>query len=220
MNMQLVIGNKNYSSWSLRPWLLLKAFDIHFEEINISLNSDQLSERLSVHSPTARVPVLKERELIIWDSLSICEYINEVHLEGQGWPHTPKDRALARAITCEMHAGFNALRSAMPMNIRAKRSIDLASDARRDIHRIDDIWSAHHRSGWLFETFSIADCFFAPVALRFETYAVDLSEAARQYQHKLLAHDALREWIDAALLETEILDVDEVGIDITSQLHS
>lgn len=211
MNLTLVIGNKNYSTWSLRPWLLLKAFDVHFEEVSVSLKDEGLRDRLLEFSPTARVPVLKERDLAVWDSLAICEYVNDVHLEGAGWPHTPIDRARARAITCEMHTGFNALRGAMPMNIRARRSVAVTPDIARDIARIDEIWSAHHQSGWLFDRFSIADCFYAPVAFRFETYGIELSEAARQYQHRLLAHPALQSWVDDALKETEVVEADEAG---------
>lgn len=211
MNLTLVIGNKNYSTWSLRPWLLLKALNVHFNEVPVSLAPEGLRERLLEFSPTARVPVLIERDLVVWDSLAICEYINDVHLEGQGWPHTPKDRARARALTCEMHTGFGALRAAMPMNIRAKRSVPITPDVAQDIARIEDIWANHHRSGWLFDRFSIADCFFAPVAFRMETYDVQLNEAASQYQHKLLSHPALKTWVDDAVKETEIIEADEAG---------
>ncbi len=211
MNVKLVIGNQNYSTWSLRPWLLLKAFNVHFEEVKVSLAEEGLRERLLEHSPTAKVPVLIERDLHIWDSLAICEYVNDVHLEGKGWPHTAKDRAKARAVTCEMHSGFVAVRGAMPMNIRAKRKVNITPAVAQDIARIEAIWADHHRSGWLFESFSIADCFFAPVAFRFQTYGVELNEAASQYQHKLLAHPAMALWVEAALAEDEILPVDEAG---------
>ncbi|TCS43876.1 glutathione S-transferase family protein [Reinekea marinisedimentorum] len=211
MNITLVTANKNYSTWSLRPWLLLKAFKVHFNEVYESLNGDDLRERLLKHSATAKVPVLVENSVTIWDSLAICEYVSEVHLEGQGWPKSPIARAKARAITCEMHSGFSALRNAMPMNIRARRRIEMTADIERDIARIDEIWSAHHASGWLFEEFSIADCFYAPVAFRFETYGVKLSEAATQYQHKLLAHPAMVAWKEKALAETEIVAMDEAG---------
>ena len=211
MNLSLVIGNQNYSSWSLRPWLLLKAFDVHFEEIKESLQSDGLRERLLKHSPTAKVPVLFEQEACIWDSLAICEYINDVHLDGTGWPHSPIERAKARAVTCEMHSGFFALRGAMPMNVRARRQVDMTDDIQKDINRIEQIWANHHRSGWLFETFSIADCFYAPVAFRFQTYGVELNDKASQYMHKLLSHPAVELWVEASKAEDETLWVDEVG---------
>ena len=212
MNLKLVIGNQNYSTWSLRPWLFLKAFNMHFEEVKVSLADAGLRERLLEHSPTAKVPVLIERDLHVWDSLAICEYVNDVYLEGKGWPHTPKERAKARAVTCEMHSGFSALRNAMPMNIRAKRKIEITPDVARDIARVEDIWANHHqRAGWLFETFSIADCFYAPVAFRFETYGITLNDAATAYQQKLLGHPVLQEWVAAALAESEVLPVDEAG---------
>ncbi len=211
MNLKLVIGNQNYSTWSLRPWLFLKAFNMHFEEQKISLAEAGLRERLLAHSPTAKVPVLIERDLHIWDSLAICEYVNDVYLEGKGWPHTPKERAKARAITCEMHAGFSALRSAMPMNIRAKRSIKITPAVAQDIARVEEIWANHHKSGWLFESFSIADCFYAPVAFRFATYGITVSKAATAYQQKLLAHPKMEEWVEAALAEDEIIPADEAG---------
>jgi glutathione S-transferase len=214
MNLQLVIGNKNYSTWSLRPWLLLKAFNVHFEEVNVSLAQEGLRDRLLEHSPSAKVPVLIERDLHVWDSLAICEYVNDVHLEGKGWPHSPKDRAKARTVTSEMHSGFFGVRGTMPMNIRARRRLDITQDAAKDIARIEEIWADHHRSGWLFESFSIADCFYAPVAFRFLTYGVELNEAASQYMHKLLAHPALEEWVNAAKAEAEVLDVDEAGEDV------
>lgn len=214
MHLKLVIGNKNYSSWSLRPWVLLKAFDVHFIEENVTLADKGLRERLLAFSPSARVPVMIERDLTIWDSLAICEYINDIHLDGKGWPHVPKERAKARAVTCEMHAGFPALRSQLPMNIRAKRLIEMTPELERDIARVDDIWSQQHRNGWLFETFSIADCFYAPVAFRFDTYGIELSESAEQYKQKLLAHPALQEWKQSALSEAETLDCEEIGVPV------
>jgi glutathione S-transferase len=215
MNVTLVTANKNYSTWSLRPWLLLKAFKVHFNEVYESLNGEDLRDRLLQYSATAKVPVLKENSVTVWDSLAICEYINEVYLENEGWPRSTIARAKARAIVSEMHSGFGALRHAMPMNIRAKRRIQINTDIENDITRIDHIWSDHHASGWLFDTFSIADCFYAPVAFRFETYGIKLSETAQQYQHKLLAHPAMVEWKEKALAETEIVDMDEAGEEIS-----
>lgn len=215
MNLTLVTANKNYSSWSLRPWLLLKAFNIHFNDVFESLNGDDLRERLLKHSPSAKVPVLIENKATVWDSLAICEYINDVHLDGKGWPHNAIQRANARSITSEMHSGFSALRNAMPMNIRAKREIELSEDIQKDIARIDEIWSQHHASGWLFEEFSIADCFFAPVAFRFATYGVELSEPAHQYHQKLLAHPGMERWKELALAEAEVVEMDEAGKEIS-----
>jgi glutathione S-transferase len=214
MTIKLVIGNKNYSTWSLRPWLLLSAFDIRFDEVSESLQPDRLRARLLAHSPAGRVPVLVDADALVWDSLAICEYVSEVHLAGQGWPRSAPDRAKARAICCEMHAGFTALRAALPMNIRAKRKVDLSAACRADIARIDAIWSDHRPDSWLFDTFGIADCFYAPVALRFETYGIELTPAARAYQVRLLAQPAVQRWIQAALSETDVVAADEAGLEI------
>ena len=160
--MQLVIGNKNYSSWSLRPWLLLKAFDVPFEEQNISLiglGTQELTSRLRQFSPSAKVPVLIDGERVIWDTLAICEYVSEQYLSGQGWPSEATDRARARVVAAEMHSGFSAMRNALPMNYRAKRQIELTDEVLADIKRIDEIWSECQskdvNSAWLFGEFSI-----------------------------------------------------------------
>ncbi len=216
--MQLVIGNKNYSSWSLRPWLLLRAFNVAFDEQWVSLDGPDLTARLKAFSDSARVPVLNDGELSIWDSMAICEYINEVHLLGIGWPSDTVDRALARAVCAEMHSGFVALRSEMPMNIRASRIIDPSEACLADIARVDQIWSRYARANSngdlrLFGEFGISDCMFAPVVMRFKTYQPELSNAAKDYMASMLDTTALKEWIADALKETEILDVDEAGVD-------
>jgi len=219
--MKLVIGNKNYSSWSLRPWLLMTAHGLKFDEISISLKQEfaarALADRkLGQYSPTYKVPVLIDDELTVWDSLAICEYISERYLDNRGWPKEVALRAQARAVCAEMHAGFNALRNELPMNCRASRQLEFSDDVQKDIARIDQLWSADYQktgkqSGWLFGDFSIADCFYAPVALRFNTYQVELSQASAQYQARLLAHGAVKSWIESALQESEILQVCEVG---------
>jgi len=214
--MKLVIGNKNYSTWSLRPWLLLSAFDVKFNEIQESLFHEGLKQRLQKYSPTSRVPVLIEDELTIWDSLAICEYISEKYLNGKGWPQDQNMRAEARAICAEMHSGFNALRNELPMNCRAKRKIEISAGAADDIRRIDSIWSEYSKKNssiglWLFGEFSIADCFFAPVALRFLTYGVQLSPQAQQYAEQLLSHPSLLNWVELSKKETEIIAEDEAG---------
>ncbi|WP_019603612.1 glutathione S-transferase family protein [Teredinibacter turnerae] len=221
--MKLVIGNKNYSSWSLRPWLLLRHFSLPFDELPISLGEKQLSEHLRQFSPSARVPVLVDGHTTVWDSLAICEYINEQYLEGRGWPRPVAARAKARAVVAEMHAGFAALRSEMPMNCRALRRIELSDAAKRDIARIDEIWSQtqHQELGsWLFGSFSIADCFFAPVAFRIQTYGIHLSQPASEYCEHLLNHNGMRAWKAAALEEKEIVVDDEVGEDILPSIQA
>lgn len=214
--MKLVIANKNYSTWSMRPWLLISAFDLDFTEINESLGGDDLKERLRRHSPSCKVPVLIDGELTVWDSLAICEYISERYLNGDGWPADTAIRGHARSVAAEMHSSFMALRAEMPMNIRAKKTIALSEAALSDVQRINEIWTDCRRqygeSGpWLFGRFSIADCMFAPVVMRFQTYRVDLSEASRTYIKTVLTHDSVQAWINAALEETEIIEADEAG---------
>ena len=214
--MKLVIGNKNYSSWSLRPWLLLAHFGVDFEEVQESLRADGLKARFAQYSPTSRVPVLIDDEIVVWDSLAICEYVSEQYLAGKGWPRDKVLRAEARAVCAEMHAGFMGLRSELPMNCRATRKVDASAAAKQDIARIDDIWSRcmeRHPGGWLYGEFSIADCFYAPVVMRFKTYGVALSELAAQYQAFALEQTALNRWVESALTETEIIPEDEAGVD-------
>ena len=215
--MQLVIGNKNYSSWSLRAWLLLKSFAVLFDEINVSLAQPGLTERLRQFSPTSRVPVLIDNEKTFWDSLAICEYISEQYLDGKGWPAEPAIRGQARSITCEMHAGFTALRNELPMNCRARRRVSITQQCRNDIARIDHIWSHYPTSQtdqqqpWLFGDFCIADCFYAPVVLRVVTYDIPMSNAASAYVRSMLNHAALQTWLSEAQQETEMLPEDEKG---------
>ncbi len=216
--MRLVIGNKNYSTWSLRPWMLLDAFHVSFDEQLVSLNAERLSNRLSEFSDTARVPVLQDEGLSVWDSLAICEYLNDNYLAGQGWPEGKSDKAIARAICAEMHAGLSAMRNEMPMNVRASRYVELSAAAQADLQRVDAIWSEHarpdsHGDLRLFGKFSIADCFFAPVVMRCACYQPELSAAAQAYADSMRQHPSLQKWIADALSETEVIDEDEAGID-------
>ena len=212
--MQLIIGNKNYSSWSLRPWLLLTHFKLAFEELRIPLGQRETSELLAEHSPTFQVPVLRHEELSIWESLAICEYINEQFLNGDAWPKRAPDRALARAYCAEMHAGFNSLRSELPMNCRARRRLTYSMACENDIHRIDAMWQDalnRHNGQWLFGDFSIVDCMFAPVATRFQTYRISISDQSQDYVTHLLSCPAMEEWYRAAYAEKEELSASEVG---------
>ncbi len=212
--MKLIIGNKNYSSWSLRPWLLLSTFKLEFDEIQESLRSAGLKSRLSQYSPTSRVPVLIDESLTVWDSLAICEYVSEKYLDHQGWPKDQALRAEARSICAEMHAGFMGLRSELPMNCRAKRKVELSASALQDIARIDQIWSKcllDNNGPWLFGEFSIADCFYAPVVMRFKTYGISLSKTASKYQAFFLQHNELNQWVEAARSESETVPEDEAG---------
>ncbi len=215
--MKLIIGNKNYSSWSLRPWLLLSAFDLHFEEVRIPLFVEGFKAEIEKHSAAGKVPVLEDADLVVWDSLAICEYVSEKYLEGKGWPEDEKMRAEARSCSAEMHSGFATLRNEMPMNCRAiDRKIDMTSELQDDISRIDSLWTSliskySVRGPWLFGEFSIADCMFAPVVFRFNTYNPELSENSRGYTKTMLAHPALKLWFKQAKEEVETIAYSEVG---------
>ena len=220
--MKLVIGNKNYSSWSLRPWLLLRQFNIDFEEIQVSLRAEGIRERIGKYSPTGKVPILLDQGLTIWDSLAICEYVSDHYLDGKGWPQDPGRRAEARSVSAEMHSGFTALRSEMPMNCRARRQAQVSDAARRDIDRIAQMWeycsSKYSGSGpWLFGGFSIADCMFAPVVLRFLTYGIKISEPGKAYMDTMTNNSHLIDWIAAAKQEKEFLSANETGTDMLSE---
>lgn len=207
MSLTLVIGNKNYSSWSLRPWLLLRQFGLAFDEIKLPLDTPEFYVRLQQYSPAGRVPVLLDGGLSVWDSLAICEYLNERYLDGRGWPADQAACARARAISAEMHSGFSALRNALPMNCRKRVPTPaLDADVQRDIARIRSIWhearTQHVGQGaFLFGKFSIADAMYAPVAVRFASYAIELGAIERDYLDTLLTLPAMREWFAEAATE-------------------
>ncbi|WDI94589.1 glutathione S-transferase family protein [Xanthomonas campestris] len=197
---RLVIGDKTLSSWSLRPWLLLRHFQVPFEEVALPLNTPEFQARIAGYSPTRLVPVLWDGTLHVWDSLAICEYVNECWLDGRGWPADPAVRAQARAAAAEMHGGFAALRSQLPMDLaRVPGPAHWDATAERDIARIQALWAslrAEHGQGGAFlcGDFGIVDAMFAPVALRFVSYGVPLFEAAGDYLAALDSLPALREW--------------------------
>ena len=214
MKPTLVIGNKNYSSWSLRPWLLLRHFDVPFDEIRVPLNQSDTAEQLAALSPSGKVPVLLHEGRAVWESLAICEYINERFVEGRAWPQDFAARAHARAIACEMHAGFKALRSEWPMNIRLHSHMPLNRHLGADLARIEMIWNecvAISGGPWLYGEFSIADAMYAPVALRFHSYQPPLTDVSRAYVERLIEHRPLAAWMAAARLENEVIKEDEVG---------
>ncbi len=204
--MELIIGNKNYSSWSLRPWLLMKHFEVAFEERKISLYSAETASLLDTYCPNKKVPVLNDGNVTVWDSLAICEYINEQYLDGKGYQNDGTKRAIARSLACEMHSGFVNIRTYMSMDIRAsnKKYDTNNNELAKEIQRIDDIF-ASAEGEFLCGEFGIVDCFFAPVAFRFRTYNVALSDKAQQYQQKLLALPAMKLWENDALEETEMI---------------
>jgi glutathione S-transferase len=215
-NLKLVIGNKNYSSWSLRPWLLLRHMGIPFEEIYIPIYTPQSASALAKWSPSGLVPALHDGELAVWDSLAICEYLNERFPALQLWPENTADRAQARSMCAEMHAGFSALRQSMSMNIRARRpGKGRTPECMKDVDRIISLWTrcrAQYAAGgpFLFGHFTIADAMYVPVVLRFSTYAVALEGAARSYADTMLALPAMREWIAAAEVERERIEQYEI----------
>jgi glutathione S-transferase len=213
--MKLLIGNKNYSSWSLRPWLLLKQAGISFEEELLRFGTPDFAARVKRHSPAGRVPVLVDGELAIWDSLAIAEYVAEKFPDKGLWPDATPARALARSICAEMHSGFSDLRSRMTMNCQTHfTNVLFDVKVRREAARIVDIWQdARQRFGgtspFLFGRFTVADAFFAPVTIRFSGYGVPLPPVAQQYVDTILALPAMQQWIAAAKAETELYAPDE-----------
>jgi glutathione S-transferase len=199
----LVIGDKNYSSWSMRPWLALAAFDIPFSEIMIKLYQPDSTTRIAQYSAAGKVPVLLGRDLAVWDSLAICEFVAEQFPDRGLWPQNTTARAVARSICAEMHSGFQGLRSAMPMDIAGRYpGQGRTPQAQADIGRVCEIWEnclaefGHHR--YLFGDFSIADAFFTPVVMRFRSYGVSLAPALQAYVERVVAHPAVARWIGAA----------------------
>jgi len=209
-NLVLVIGNKAYSSWSLRPWLLMRQAGIAFDEVRLSLYAQGAAQKILQYSATGKVPVLMDGGLKIWDSLAICEYLAEKHPHKQLWPADVATRALARAISAEMHSGFTNLRTQMPMNVR--RQIPgraKTPEVVADIVRIEAIWkdcrSRHGKRGlFLFGAFSIADAMYAPVVSRLRTYGVTLAGEAGEYAGAIHALPAMQEWIAGAHAEIEV----------------
>jgi len=204
----LYIGNKNYSSWSLRPWLLMKHFGIPFTEHMVSVAGRDYNATLKPLAGNARVPCLHEEGFQIWESIAIAETLAERH--PQMWPADPQARARARSISAEMHAGFAKLRTAMPMNLKLRlKGKPATPEVQRDIDRVIEIWQeARNRFAtgdgpWLFGDFSVADAMFAPIVCRFNVYNVPLPPQAAAYRDAMLAHPALQEWYAAALAETE-----------------
>ncbi len=203
----LVIGNKRYSSWSLRPWLALEIAGLAFDEVMVTLRRPDTREQILRHSPSGKVPLLKHGALKIWDSLAICEYVAELAPEAGLWPDDRAARAVARAVSCEMHSGFPALRNAMSMDVCALTPLDpVPPEVAAEVARIKFLWAdcrARFGAGgpFLFGRFSIADAMFAPVVTRFTTYAVDLDAPSRAYVEAVWALPAMQAWKAAAAQE-------------------
>ncbi|MDH3979006.1 MAG: glutathione S-transferase family protein [Gammaproteobacteria bacterium] len=212
----LVIGNKNYSSWSLRPWIFLRHHQIEFEEKWVSLFIDTTVGELAEYDSDFKVPILKDGELVVWDSLSILEYVSEVYLDNKGWPKDRKARAVARSISSEMHSSFSNIRNELPMNCRKKfKNIRLSQDAEHEVERVKKLWRKCRneyggKGEWLFGEYSIADAMYAPIALRFNGYSIPLSGIEENYVKNVLNHPGVIEWVEAGKLETEIIEEDEI----------
>lgn len=201
--MRLVVGNKNYSSWSLRAWLAMKVLGIPFQEERIPLYGETSKAEILRYSPAGKVPVLVDGDLHVWDSLAILEYLAE--REPRIWPADARSRARARSISAEMHSGFRNLRQHMSMNIRRRHpGKGRTPESLADVRRVVEIWS-ECRGPFLFGPFCGADAMYAPVVLRFRTYEVELPPACRAYADQVLALPALKEWIRDAERETESL---------------
>jgi glutathione S-transferase len=220
--LKLYIGNKNYSSWSMRPWVLLRQAGIDFEQVMVRFDSFEGSstfkQTIAAVNPVGKVPVLDDGGLVVWDTLAIMEYLAEKFPANKLWPMDAKARARARSICAEMHSGFGALRSACPMNIEA----DLADigaivwrdkpDVRADVARINDMWTqllAEHGGPMLFGPFSIADAFFAPVCMRIQAYALPVPPAVAAYVSSVCALPGVKAWTADALAEKDFVEFDE-----------
>jgi glutathione S-transferase len=217
--LQLVIGNKNYSSWSMRPWVLLRQAQIPFEEVQLQFGKDVRVIGIEKYSRAGKVPVLLVDGEPVWDTLAIAETLAELHPEKHLWPEDARARRVARSACAEMHSGFQALRDKMPMNIKASHpGKGLTPESQKDIERIVALWNecrekygAISGSGGplLFGKFSVADAFFAPVVMRFRTYGVEVPRAAQDYCAAVESLAAVREWIEAARKEKKFVAVDE-----------
>jgi glutathione S-transferase len=216
MAIKLIIGNKNYSSWSFRPWIAMKVAGIAFDEEVISLNAEDFKARVTRISGTGKVPALADGDVQVWESLAILEYLAERFPDARLWPADPAARAHARAIAAEMHAGFVPLRRHLPMNMwRPVTRRDLPPEVQANVRRIEAIWTdcrTRYGAGgaFLFGRFGAADAMYAPVVARFHTYAVDLNAPARAYMDAVMGLAAWAEWQAAALTEPWVLPEDEV----------
>ena len=224
MSLKLVIGNKNYSSWSMRPWVAMKAAGIPFDETVIPLYAEGSEAAIREHSPAGKVPILIDGDVRVWESLAILEYLAEKFPAAQLWPADPAARALARAISTEMHAGFVPLRQQCGMNMwRPPGKRDLSDDAKANVARIDAMWSeARRRFGaggpFLFGRFCAADAMYAPIVARFQTYQVEVSAPAAAYMQAIIALPAWQEWRRAALRETWVIEKFEYDWPVVKRL--
>lgn len=217
-DLTLVIGNKNYSSWSLRPWIFMKKYNIEFNEQWVSLFVDSTKANLAPYNSDNKVPALKDGDIDVWDTMAIIDYISEKYLDGKGWPTDLAARALARSVSAEMHSSFSNLRGEMPMNCRKHfPGYKLSENAKREVERVKSLWrlcrERHGASGdWLFGEFSAADAMFAPVVIRFNGYDVPLDGIEKEYVQTVLNDPDTKSWMEAGKKEKEIIDADEVKV--------
>jgi len=215
-NLELIIGNKNYSSWSLRPWVFLRHHNIAFYEKRVSLFVETTKPQLAEYDSDFKVPVLKDGDSVIWDSLSILEYLSETYLDNRGWPVDRKSRSVARSASAEMHSGYYHVRNELPMNCRKRfENRRLSQNALREIERIKHLWrkcrTEYGNDGeWLFGDYTIADAMFAPVALRFYGYSIPVSGIEERYLLSVLKHPAIIEWVESGKRETEVIQANEI----------
>lgn len=215
-DLTLIFGNKNYSSWSLRPWVFMKHYNIPFTEKRVALFTETSNDELAEYYSDFKVPVLKDGDLIVWDTLSILEYVSEKYLQSEGWPANEKARAIARSVSAEMHSSFSNVRSELPMNCRKTfKDIKLSADAEHEVERIKTLWRYCRREfgadgEWLFGKYSIADAMYAPIALRFTGYSIPLDGVEADYVQSVLNQPCITEWIEAGKQEKEVIKEDEL----------
>ena len=214
----LIIGNKNYSSWSLRSWVFMRHHQITVDEKKILLDTETTTQELSQYSSGIKVPVLQDGNLEIWDSLAILEYISEQYCDSNGWPSDRNARAIARSVSAEMHSSFANLRSELPMNCRKQfNHINLSIEAAEEVTRVKEIWGMCREQfagngQWLFGEYPIADAMFAPIALRFNGYSVPLEGVEKDYVQSVLNQPCIIEWIAEAKAEKEIIHSEEIQL--------
>lgn len=215
MSAKLIIGNYNYSSWSLRAWLAATWSGLQFDVVRLPLDTDRFRSEIAALSPSGRVPVLYHEDIVVWDSLAIAEYLAERYPAAQLWPADRTMRARARAASAEMHAGFETLRREMPMNCRATgRRVAIGDALQADISRIEQLWSACLAASggpFLFGSCTIADAMYAPVVFRFESYGVTHQDVLGEYRSQVLGMAATKHWLAKATEEKEVIEAEEVG---------
>jgi len=213
---KLIIGNKKYSSWSLRPWIFMKYHNIEFTEKRVALFTETTNNELKDYYSDYKVPVLKDGELIVWDTLSIMEYVSEKYLDSKGWPEDEKNRSTARSISAEMHSSFMNLRNELPMNCRKSfNNIKLSNEAEQEVDRVKTLWRYCRREfgakgEWLFGEYSIADAMYAPIALRFHGYNIPLEGIEADYVNSVLNQPDIINWIKSGKIEKEFIEEDEI----------